>query len=173
MSDVLPFIIALGVLLAFGHVVFWSTRWFMRTDRDRKRFRRFMRTVRQEIREVKDQIAGIRTILNRFPGPVAISGSPLRLTDFGKRISERFGADTWASDLVPVLRSKVRGLPDYQVDEFCTDYVQDLSPDLEKRVAATAYELGTSRENVRIVLGVVLREALLATPEPPSPPIQP
>ena len=68
--------VAAGAIFAFG-------QWKGKVDSDRALFKGLMAEVRNDIKE----------ILRRLPSStVAAANSPLRLTDLGKSISERFAA---------------------------------------------------------------------------------
>ena len=163
-SDILPFVIALGVAIAFGHALYVVSGWTRNVNRDRRRFRRFMRTMREEISEIKGQISAILDILQRVPQPVVVGASPLRLTEFGERIAECLGAKEWATQFAEGEPFEVlQVMQPFQIDEFAANHVAErLDDDISKKVAQCAYEFGIERDAVLPALRVVLRDALLA-----------
>ena len=120
----------------------------------------FRKTVGNSIDEIK---ADIKEIFKRLP-PVPITGeSPVRLTDFGEKISDRLEAKDWAQQLAPSLSSQVQGKAEFEIYEFCGDYLQkNLSEAWERKIAAGAYEFATDKNAVLSVMKVELRDALLS-----------
>lgn len=66
----------------------------------------------------------------------------------------------------------MEGKAPFEIDRFSREYVRgdEIGPELARRVAACAYELGTDESGVYDVLQVVLRDELLALlgHEPPA-----
>ena len=118
------------------------------------------RTVTSFMKEIRDKVD---RIFERLPPMSAMGGSPLRLTDFGERISEWLEAEAWAADLAPRLRGRVEGKAPFEVDRFSREYVRgdEIGPEWARRVAACAYEFGADESGVFEVLRIVLRDELL------------
>ena len=92
------------------------------------------------------------------------------ITDFGQDISEQLDARSWARRTAAELRDKVEGKQDFEVQEFCFDYVgTQLKPDQGRQVGRIAYEHGIDREQVLKVLAIELRDALLEIRPPDGP----
>ena len=156
-----------GVLVAIG-------KWVGGMEEFRKTVGRSIDEIKADIDKIKADIdkinAVIKEIFKRLP-PVPITGeSPVRLTDFGKKISDRLEAKEWAQQLAPSLSSQIQGKAEFEIYEFCGDYLQEnLSEAWERKIAAGAYEFATDKNAVLSVLKVELRDALLSlahTPEP-------
>ena len=113
--------------------------------------------------ELAKEIRGdIKQILSRLPPAPVASASPATLTDYGKKIAERFGASTWASQIAPTIIGRVANKEAFEIDEFCRDYVEkELDNTHVTLVAQVAYEFGIEHQKVRNVLRVVLRDELL------------
>lgn len=127
----------------------------------------FRKSVGSSIDEIKADIdrikADIKEIFKRLP-PVPITGeSPVRLTDFGEKISDRLEAKDWAQQLAPSLSSQIQGKAEFEIYEFCGNYLQEnLSEAWERKIAAGAYEFATDKNAVLAVMKVELRDALLS-----------
>ena len=137
-----------GAIFAFG-------QWKGKVDSDRASFKGLMAEIRNDIKE----------ILRRLPSHTLAGGSPLRLTDLGKSISERLDAPTLAQDLVPLLQERIEGKTPYEIQEMCFDYIrhQYNPPDeVDTLIKTCAYDNGIDRGQVVDVLAVELRDKLLA-----------
>ena len=147
---------ALAVLAAL-----WAVhRWLAKVDHAAREFPKFVKEIRDDIEKIRTNIA---QIFERLPAkqPTA-PGSPLKLTAFGREIAEKLQAEAWAETLSPTLRDRVANMQPFEIDAYAEDYSKrHLSDDMKTRVAACAYEFGTTQDGVKSVLRVVLRDALL------------
>ena len=147
-------------VIALGTVLFVIGRWVGGINEHRN-------TVKDTLAEIREDI---KSILKRIPPPTVASESPLHLTDFGQDISEQLDARSWARRTAAELRDKVEGKQDFEVQEFCFDYVgTQLKPDQGRQVGRIAYEHGIDREQVLKVLAIELRDALLEIRPPDGP----
>ena len=102
----------------------------------------------------------------------------LRLSELGREIAERVGADEIAERLANELEKKAANLHPYQVQELCKEYARarykrtkhKRHPEEETRLLDCAYALGQPLEKIVDIVGLVLRDAVLerragATPE--------
>ena len=90
------------------------------------------------------------------------AGSPLQVSEYGEKISDRIGGREWAQRTAPGLKGRLDDLRPFRIDEFSTEYVDnELDDATQERVAECAYEFGTERHAVREVLRVLLRNELL------------
>ena len=151
-------IATIAVAGLLGRLIYWMGT----VDTDRKNFRSFMEEVRADIKE----------ILGRLPPVAVTSGSPLRLTDLGHKISEAIDAkalvDELASELAPLLRTRHA----YEVQDGCIRFVLDEykpPPEVAVRIMGAAFENGIDKEQVLRVLAVELRDRILADPDRPVP----
>ncbi len=135
-------------------LIFGAGTWVGAVNSDRAAFKEFMTEVRDDIKE----------ILQRLPARTVTGGSPLRLTDLGKRISERLGAASMARDLASGLREQAAGKPGHEIQEMCFDYVENrYAPpgEVDALIRECAYENGIEREQVLRAIAVELRDRLL------------
>lgn len=169
LGTVAALVVAIAVLIGS---IFGAGRWVERIntshtklrndiDRNLSAFKEFAREIRDDMREVRNDIKSI--LLHLEPLPVA-RGSPLRLTDLGQSISDELNVAGWAERTAPELREKAKGMTAYKVQEMCFKYVQEWVPphDLDEKIDAAAYTRGMKRKGVLDVFAVELRNELLA-----------
>ena len=143
-------LVALGV--AFIAAVAKFSRWSGQVDSDRANFKEFMKEVREKL----------DAIFDRLPPRLVAGASPVRLTDLGKRAAEEMDTYAWAASEAPGLLGEVRDLAEFEIYEFCSNYVNNLNDEeIRRKVAACAYNHGTDASSVLTVLMVVLRDELL------------
>ena len=96
--------------------------------------------------------------------PIVISGrGPLKLTELGQQVADEIDASEWADSAVPVVLEQVAHMLEYDVQEFCFDSARGgLSAELLCTIKKSAYENGLDEWHVRSVMGLVLRDRLLA-----------
>lgn len=88
---------------------------------------------------------------------------PLILNELGQRVAHWLEAEAWSADKASGNASRARGLPDWRVDALARELVDGpLETSFERRVAACAYEFGMTTGDVRCVLAVLVRDALIA-----------
>lgn len=134
-------------------IVRWTGTVDARLDALTKQLDEFTTEIREKLDEVFRRLpvspAGVKT------------GSPLTLTDFGKTMSANMDAATWAAELAPTLQAELVGKRAFQIDAFSRKYVYEHMRH-DERVAKCMYEMGVERDNALQVLGVVLRDQLIA-----------
>ncbi len=160
------FVAICGGLIALGRFIGSTSKEVKNLDksaeRDRSTFNRVAEGIKNDVDVIREDI---KKILNRLPStsPLVESGSPLRLTEFGKKISASIRAEAWAEELAPTLLHEVKGKEPFEIDEYCQEYVHEkLTPDWERRIARSAYEFGTDQNGIKKAMAVVLREKLLS-----------
>ena len=169
-SAVIAAAASIGVLLVLLKRIRAEARWKGKVDADRKAFKIFMKEVRKKL----------DTLIQAMPPPLVTRLSPVRLTEFGQKISQKIDAAEWAqqaaSDMLDdELREKISQDP-LKVQEESASYVKKL-PKLEEpfrtRARTCAYENGIAWEQLLNVLAIELRDALLVLVEnePPKPTI--
>lgn len=97
---------------------------------------------------------------------------PLILNELGQRIAHWLEAEAVAADKAAATASRAKGLPDWRIDALAREVVNGpLETSFERRVAACAYEFGMTPHDVHTVLGVLVRDALIAGEgrTPPAP----
>ena len=111
------------------------------------------------VTEIRADIKEIFKRLPPLPAPVSAS-SPLKLTEFGRKMSESMDATAWARALAPTLQGNIAGKRAFEIDAFSRDYVRE-HMDRDERVAKCMDEMGVERDAALRVLQVVLRDELL------------
>ena len=119
--------------------------------------------------DIQEMSRDIKEVLRQLPSSTISGGSPLRLTDLGRAISEDIGARAWAREAAPGMAPKMQDRPPYEIQEQCFEYVQDDARFPEvilRKMRETAYNRGTTLNEVRKVLAVELRDVLLGPSAP-------
>ncbi len=132
------------------------------------------KTLREEVRNQQAETRRtLDTLLLRMGGTerTATGSSPLKLTEFGKRIEAGLVPGEWVVATAERLRPETDGLEPFEIDALCDEYVRNrLDKEWRRRVARAAYEFGSDDRAVGDVLRILLLDALLATPNtPPNP----
>jgi hypothetical protein len=150
-------IAVLALVSAIGGGIWKVATWKAHVDSDRSTFKSSLESF---IKEIRDDIKGI---LSRLPPPRLVeTNSPLGLSDFGKKVAKEMNAHKWAADLAPSLLDEVKHMAPFQIDEFAAKCTQSkLTEYWEGVVAATAYNTGQSRDDIRVALHITLRDELL------------
>ena len=163
MTDWLNTPVIVVAVLAVGALVWKIAYWVAKVDLAAKDFGAFTaKTFPAFAKEIRDDI---KQILLRLPPPTPIeSGSPARLSEYGRKMAAFLRAEEWAAGIAATAVREVVGKRPFEIEieEFSRRYVEsNLDPKIEERVAACAYEFGTERDRVKPVLWVVLRDELM------------
>lgn len=97
---------------------------------------------------------------------------PLMLNTLGRKVEHWIEGAEWAAREATNLAPKAHGLPDWKIDALSGEHGNNaLDPDMALRVRACAYEHGMTTADVRAVLRVLLRDALITVEgrTPPGP----
>ncbi len=135
--------------------------WKGAVDTDRKSFKEFMKKVRDDLKEIRNDIG---KIFVRIGPKVSVGQSPVRLSDLGSSISKEINALEWAEKVASAVQGQVKGLEAYEIQDFSFKYAENEThySDQEQRdIRRSAYENGVTDEQVRRVLGIELRDRLL------------
>ena len=88
---------------------------------------------------------------------------PMYLSERGAEIAHWIEAGAWATETAPAVAERVRGLPDWRINQVAESVADgELDEEFEQRVAACAYQFGTGGHAVRAVMAVMLRDLLIA-----------
>ena len=154
---------AITALVIVGRVVFLIGQWKGKVDEAQSAFKTSLDSFMEEIR------ADIKRIFERIGPATATSGSPIRLTDLGRKISAHLDAGAIADSLVPQLRARVSGMQPYEVQELCFAYIRGdgYAPpdDVKALILQCAFDNGLKREQVLDVIAIELRDRLLPRQE--------
>ena len=152
---------ALGERMGAEH-----TRLEARIDTGLKTLREEMRHEHAETRRTLDTL-----LLRLNATPSTAGSSPLQLTEFGKKIEAMIEPGEWVAASREQLRPETEGLEPFEIDALCQRHIEtNLDTEWQRRIARTAYEVGTDNQAVVDVLRVLLREALLHQRETASSP---
>ena len=130
----------------------------------------FKTHVETTFREIKDSIDKIRESISSINSRLAhLSGlvghnSPISLTDKGREVSAELEGSEWAIKEASRLADRIEGKNEYEIQEFCFEYVrEDFTPDneLNKKLQECAYRRGATVDDLKEVLAVELRDAML------------
>ena len=128
-----------------------------------------LKTLRDEVRQQESETRRtLDILLLRVAGSAqtAAGNSPLKLTEFGKRIEASLNPAEWIAATAEELRPKTEGLEPFEIDALCQEYVRNgLDSEWQRRVALAAYEFGSDDRAVGDVLRILLRDALLTRAE--------
>ena len=170
-------------LIAVISLIWQGGRWTGRIEEGLKSLSEQIDTGLKNLREeMRDQHAETRraldTLLLRAGGtPATARSSPLKITEFGRKVEATLEPTKWIAASTEKLRRQADGLEPFEVDALCQHHVEtSLDTDWQRRVSRTAYELGIDNRAVEDVLRVLLRDALLAkatTAAPDAPPEAP
>ena len=141
--------IVLGAIVALAGAVFWAGR-----------MTEFKSNTSKMLQEIRDDV---KKIFDRLAPTSVTSGSPLRLTELGQKISRELNAQSWAQRVSEDVSGLATGKEPFEVHEISANFVSSYQFD-DKRDAAIrkcAYENGLERKQVLDVLMVVLRDVLL------------
>ena len=137
---------------------------------DQKSLRKSLNKVKAEQRtfgvSLKQVEEKITNIPERLLSPAVLeTNSPIKLSDFGRKISANLSVDRCAANHALRLVDKASGKQEFEIFEMCVEYVADQFDsdlDLNKNSRKGAYEVGTDVEKIKRVYAVELRDALLA-----------
>ncbi|MCY3940291.1 MAG: hypothetical protein OXG29_04320 [Gammaproteobacteria bacterium] len=156
----------IAVISAFGTVFIWVGK----VNSDREGFKIFMRKVDGNLEKIADNIAQIVTRIS-----VMERGSPLRLNELGRSISEFLDAANWAKGIAGSLHESMRGKSEYEIQQLCFEYFRsEFKPDDEQdaKLKDCAYQNGVPVSVVLDVLALEMRDILIAakqaTPDSPA-----
>lgn len=128
------------------------------------------RLIHLDISKIGERIDRVNERIDRHienhPRQATTGASPLRLTEFGEKLSEYMDAPNWAQEIAVRVPSSVKGDSNYRVQQYCFDYVRqrkyDPSPDFIRKMEDCAFNHATTVEEVERALAVVLRDEILS-----------
>ena len=119
--------------------------------------------------DLKECMAEVRRdfkeIARRLDGSPVESQSPLRLSEKGESISDKLKAKQWAKSTAPELADRPTGKTRYEIQEACferasTDDFEE-NAEMTRGILDCAFDHACSKREVRDVLGIELRDAVL------------
>lgn len=148
-------------LVTVAVLLFKGGRWVGMMEEFKGKVRSEQAEIKEAIKEIRNDI---KEIFRRLPTKPLSETSPLTLTDKGRKMLAEIDGGGWARELAATLFEKVAGMDEYQIQEFCFDFVrQNLTPtdEQEAKIRKCAYENASDREETLKVLAVELRDVLL------------
>ena len=143
-------------------VIFKVGVWKSKVDSAMSGAEKSIEGLRAEMQDFMNEIrVDIKKIFNRL-SPTIGSESPISLTKLGEKVSEEIDAPGWARNMAPTFLDEVRG---QSPQEFCMDFCTtryEPDDDLKYRLEQCAFENGVDLDSVLRVLGVELRDRVLA-----------
>ena len=146
--------LSVTVVIAVISFAYKYGKWQGEVDNDRNNFKEFMKEVRSDIKE----------ILSRLPAKPTSSASPIRLTELGERISKKIDAKSWAKTVAQEMAGETEGKDSLKIQEESFKKAKNFKPNetLLKNMRDSAFQEGIDLDGIRDVLGVELRDQLLA-----------
>ncbi|MYF63583.1 MAG: hypothetical protein F4183_03700 [Rhodothermaceae bacterium] len=130
--------------------------WIGHVNSDRQNLKTLMKRMEKKLDEILSLV--------RQRSNTVKDGSPLCLNDKGEKVWKDLDASEWIERFFDDTKNLVRDKDAYQIQQFTTEYVTSDKHYLEeelKLIREIAYENGLSDFDVRLVLGIKLRDKLL------------
>ena len=161
-----PWWVFVSLAVVVGGLVVRVAVWLGRVDTRLTAVEKRLDTIAKSLKEGLAEVRGdVKDILTRMGGPPAAqSNSPISLTEFGKKISATVAAKLWSVEHAPHLVSDAKGKAEFEIYDLCVAHVNqqfEHDEDLQRRVRAGAYDLGTQQAEVLRVYAVELRDEVL------------
>ena len=160
-------VICIGTLAALGTLIFRIASYFWDRAESRAEWRG----------RTNESVTGLKTTLKRLDdnprrlvehfrptAAVAETTGPMSLNERGKAVSDSLGAKEWAREKAVELSPGVGGQEAFEIYEFTKGYVEDdnhFDAEFQRQMRRTVYELSLEMTQVRTVLAIELRDALL------------
>ena len=141
------FLAAVSTLITIG-------MWIGAVNSDRKSLKEAVTKIQNDIKK----------LLQWIPSKTVDSGSPLKLTPVGEKVSKSIDAPLIAKGLVTNMRARTNGKLPYDIQELCFDFIRDEyrpSDEIQKNIKQCAYDNGIDCAEVLDVLAIELRDELL------------
>ena len=146
-----------GLVLFALVIILYLFSWYKDVNHDRRDLRSLLQAIQKDIREIKDKLSGT---------PAATtSGSPLQLSEYGKKLAKCLDAEKWAANKASELLPEMQGKDAYEIQQYCNTYVFDkFQPTIpqDRLIRDCMYQNGATRTHVNEVLSLVLRDEALA-----------
>ena len=153
-------LVGLAIVAAAGR--FWY--WRGQVDSDRDTFKTFMNEFGKKIDEIQKNVHELIGATRSVSKP----GSPLTLTELGKKVSNCLKSKDIIQNMEPIPSDQIHGKQPYEIHDICFDYVHDKlqpSPEMEVAIRSCAYENGVKYRDVLEVMAIELRDRLLQNHE--------
>ena len=158
------------VIVAIAGGLLWLANWIGKMQEQKSEVAKFVTELRAHTPQILERM---QQILERLPRATVTPSSPLRLTEYGKKIAGHLNAKVWAQERArdEELLRQVRGLEEHEIDEFVDLRAgRLLTAQMQASIAPCAYQFGVTRDDVLRILKVVLRDELIERSQLPPPP---
>lgn len=146
------------LLVGIGAVIWKGGRWTGQVDST-------LTSLKTAVEDLRTSADGVRSALDDLltsRSPAVEKGSPLGLSEYGKRLAEFLDAQDWAKSTTPEVVDRVRGMKPHEIEKFCEAYVEtDLEAAVLALVDEATYEFGLSKKEILPVFWILLRDELL------------
>ena len=167
-SAVAGSLIAVTAVFSLARLIYRArleeAEWKGRTDESVTSLKTTLRNIEDYLHKLFER--GLREVLT--------DRSPVQLNDLGEAVSEHLGAKDWAQQEAARLQPRFEGQEPFEIYEGVRQYVEDddrFSSEFQRKMRRTAYEKSVEIIQIRAVLAVELRDALLKGLAEQSPPI--
>ncbi len=155
-----PLIIVAGIAVISALITIGIWVGWVNSDRDN--FKDFMKRVDRKL----------DSIFRALPSKAVDSGSPTQLTKLGREVSGEIQAGEWSKKQAVLLAKELQGKQPYEIQDYSFDYVFNRHEAAEEELALwkeSAYQHGLDVSQVKNVLMVELRDALIEILQQPTP----
>ena len=134
---------------------------------DLKSLKDDFKALKDDFKALKDDFKSLKDDFRRLIGSrpqVALSDSPMRLSELGEKVSLCVDAKVLAEDLAPRIVGGLTSINPYDIQSFCKSYFKEehkLSDEQEDTFKQCAYDHGIKLEQVQFVCAIELRDELL------------
>ena len=149
-------LVGLAIVAAAGR--FWY--WRGQVDSDRDKFKNFINEIGGKIDNIQENIHELLDAVRSVNKP----GSPLMLTELGKRVAKFLESKDILQNMEPFPSDRIHEKQPYEIHDICFDYVQNKlqpSPEMKVAIRSCAYENGVKYDDVLEVMAIELRDRLL------------
>ena len=165
-TNYLPLILSSGAILIVLFVVKRALDW----AEWKGGVETFKGSVEDTLKEIKESVAKIEDriveIFEKIGPSTTGPGSPIGLTDLGRKVSLELDTSSWAEQKGRQLLPQLRDKTPYEIQDFCFHYVRgpefNPSPDLMEKAQNSAFEHGITIDQVFRVFAIELRDALFS-----------
>ena len=153
--DIASLITMVVGFIVIGLKLFQIGEWKGTVDAEISSLNKLVQKLEKQIGNIYDYLLSTKTTER---------GSPIRLTEFGREIAEDLNIYEWAEKNAYPLWDTVEDMEDYEIHDFCFDFIDELSSDnttWENFVRRIAYDRGIKKQDIYDVYAVVLRDEIL------------
>ena len=151
-----PWWVVAGLSFTVLVLFFKGSKWFGATNTRLDKLDECIKVIGEDIKK----------ILLRLPQMTFVGQSPVRLTEFGEKISAEIKAKEWVFKHALNLKTEIYGSREFEVFEKSLAYVveqMDKDNEFSQAIRETAYQHGVDLEQIWKIYAIELRDYLLVT----------